>query len=376
MAITALDLGLPGVRAELAGSVHDIDRGEWERIWPRSDEGWDYHRVQEEAGLPGFSFSYLALRGGDGRLALLAPLFTTRFDLALAMPGWLRRQTERLRRVWPSALMPHTLFCGGPTVDRGVVAGCGEAGMAAAFAAAMAASARRLRASLIVLKDLDRETADQLLPLRAHGYVCGTSMPMPVVSTAHDRLDGYFTTLSPATRKDLRRKLRRSERAGGLTVEEATDIAGLEEAIHHLYHQTAHRSQDIFEELTPAFFRGCSRHLGGRALFFLYYAGEGAERRLAGFNLCLRHRDALVDKYIGMDYALLDDHALYFTSFLRNVEWCIANRVPSYRLNYGGEELKRRLGAAMEPRWHLSRFANPLVNRLARLFVPSLEAVA
>lgn len=376
MAITAIDLGLPGLRAELASSVHDIDRDEWERIWPRPDEGWDYHRVQEEAGMPGFAFAYLALRGGDGRMVLLAPLFTTRFDLALAMPDWLRRQAERLRRLWPSALAVSTLFCGGPTVDRGIVAGRIDAGLAAAFAAALSQAARRLRSSLIVLKDLDRETAGRLMLLRRHGYVCGGSMPMPVVATAHGRLDDYFATLSAATRKDLRRKLRRSERSGGLTVEEATDIAGLEEALHRLYHQTAHRSQDIFEELTPAFFHGCSRHLDGRALFFLYYAGEGAERRLIGFNLCLRHRDALVDKYIGMDYAQLDDHALYFTSFLRNVEWCIANRVPSYRLNYGGEELKKRLGAAMEPRWHLSRFANPVVNRIARLFVPSLEEVA
>lgn len=377
MSTHGFDLGdrHAGFTAQLATSVLDIDRADWDGIWPFPDEGYDYYRVQEEAGIAGVRFGYLILREGDG-IVLLAPLFITGFDIGLALPDRLRGVVARIQRLWPSFLVFNSLFCGGPTVDRGVIAcapgPAGPAALLAAFDAALSACARRVRAWMIILKDLEPGSLRGLDPLFRHGFVRTPALPMPVLDTRYASLEAYVATRSPGMRKDLRRKARRSDRLGGLEVVETERIDGLEDAVADLYRRTANRSADqLGGHLTPAYFRDLGRRLPGRVLYLLYYVTLPEGRRLIGFNLCMRRDGALVDKYIGMDYELSREHSLYFTSFLRNIEWCIAHGVGTYVLNYGSEELKARLGARMEERWHLSRLASRILNRIGLWFTPA-----
>lgn len=376
MSFLELELGPDhvGYTARIATSVLDIDRTAWDRIWPCPGESYEVYRIQEEAGIAGVTFTYLVLDRG-GRTVLIAPLFFSGFDIGLALPDRVRRSLARALSRWPTCLEVNALFCGGPTVEQAVIAmdpDTNPGALVAAFNAALAAEARRVRARMIIVKDLTTSTATQLGQLLNHGFVKTEALPMPVLDLPYESVDDYLAGRSAGLRKDLRRKAKRSNQRGGLDIEITSHIDGREEAIAELYRRTAARSELNFGgTLTAAYFRGYGKHLPKQALYILYHANAPDGRRLIGFNLCLHRGNALVDKYIGLDYELSLEHSLYFTSFLYNVGWCIDHQVTSYVLNFGAEELKVRLGARMEQRWHFSRIVNPALNRIGRWFTPA-----
>ena len=170
-------------------------------------------------------------------------------------------------------------------------------------------------------------------------------------------LDEYLASLGPATRKDLRRKLRaRSD----IRVEWRSDIDDLVDSIMALYRATLSQAEHRFEELTPEYFRGVLRELRGRALCSTYWLGQ----KLIGFNLVLRNRRRLLDKFFGMDHALGRAHNLYYLSWMENVRYCIEHGLLHYQSGQGLERDKARLGSRLAPNWLWYRHRNRVVDRV------------
>src|SRR5207248_512822 len=80
----------------------------------------------------------------------------------------------------------------------------------------------------------------------------------------------FFRTLSKATRKDLRRKFRKAERAPRIEMEVVSDIAPLVDEIHPLYLAVHERSLLKFETLTKDYFRTIGQRMPDRARFFIW----------------------------------------------------------------------------------------------------------
>ena len=73
--------------------------------------------------------------------------------------------------------------------------------------------------------------------------------------------DEYFRTLSKATRKDLRRKFRKTESASKIEMEIATDIAPYIDEAYPLYLAVHERSPFKFESLTKNYFRAIGERM-------------------------------------------------------------------------------------------------------------------
>lgn len=354
--------------ADVVASAAQIPASEWAAIWPANDETREHCMIQDEARIPGFDFAYLRLQR-DGRTVLLAPLYAADFDMRLALDKPEQQQwLARAQRLWPGFMVWRTLFCGGMATEKSVIGVAADVAsdpaLWRAFDSALRAHARRQRARMIVLKDFAQADAEvQLQPLSALGYARSPALPMPVLHLPFSSLDAYLDSLSTGMRKDLRRKQKQTEARGGVSLEVTSSLSGaLAEQAHALYMQVHDRTDLHFETLTQRYFEGFGQHLPGRAVYFLYFAGQGEDRRLIGFNLCTVLGDRLMDKYIGMDYELAHQYNLYFISFLHNVQWCIAQGLKAYVLNQGGYELKSRLGATMQPLVHMTRMVNPVLN--------------
>jgi len=180
-------------------------------------------------------------------------------------------------------------------------------------------------------------------------------------------IDEYLASLSKATRKDMRRKLKA---AADLRVEWRRDIDDIAGDVMHLYRSTYANAQFSFEELTPGYFRNVLRELDGRASCVTYWLGG----KLVAFNLVLHDGKRLLDKFLGMDYAVARDYNLYFYTWIENVRYCIEHRIPLYQSGQGLHGVKRRLGSRLAPNWLWYRHRNrgldavlALVERLARL---------
>ena len=155
----------------------------------------------------------------------------------------------------------------------GCAAGAGELGacdpddevwMANLLRASLLPFARKNKSSLIVLKDFPAKYRSALAYFPANGYARVPSMPMTTLSLNYASFDDYLASLGYITRKGLRRKFRKAERAAKIDMEVLNDITPHVDEIYPLYLQVHERSPMKFETLTKDFFR----QIGDRPFFF------------------------------------------------------------------------------------------------------------
>ncbi|MFG1424834.1 GNAT family N-acetyltransferase [Roseixanthobacter glucoisosaccharinicivorans] len=359
---------MPGIRA--------IEKADWDADRPGESEGWAYLRTCEIDPPQAMELAAVAVNDGHG-FAAGACLFTLKYRLDTPFQdGVLGRVCAAIAARAPRLMEWRMLGVGSPFTERCPislhprVAPGARQPVAAALCQAVEAQARRQNASLIAFKDIAPPDLERFSPaLSAAGYVAIESLPVAVLDLAGCRdLDAYLAHLSSATRKDLRRKLRR---AGEVDVEWRSSIAGIEHEIAALYDSTRTRSHvryGDFEELPGDYFPRIAAALGGQAVFACYRV-DGV---LAAFNLLLVEGDRVIDKFLGMAYPLGPDHDLYALSWMENVRFC--QRIGRRYLQTGQTAYasKLRFGSTLEPRVHLVKHRNRVIHQAIRLAAPLL----
>lgn len=333
---------------EIVDSIERIPRSEWEAVFGDEPEGWGFYRTLESSGIEGFEFFYAVVFDRE-RILAIAPLFACDYrpDAALGrFGGYLLR---RARRLSPRLLTVRTLFCGSPIGEYGVVGIRPDAGdreaLLGELVRALEGFSRARGIPLLAFKDF-RESDDPLLsPLLRRGFRRVRALPSVAIDLTAPSFDGYLRALSRATRKDVRRKVKKALAEARVRVEIADDIAPLADEIHRLYRNTREARGGRAGMLTREFFVNAGRYMRPEAKFFLYRA----DGRLAAFNLCFAHGDVLIDKCIGFDYDISRSHNLYFVSWFCNIEWCLDHGVRRYLPGQTGYGPKLRLGGKLVP---------------------------
>ncbi|MFO1149051.1 MAG: GNAT family N-acetyltransferase [Alsobacter sp.] len=345
-------------------SLAALAPAEWDGLFPGDPEGWAFYRAVEEAGPPDFAWRYVLLER-SGEIIAAAPAFVTPYRLDTTAQGPLRRATDQLARLLPSVMTLRLAALGSPVAEgchlgfAPSVAVDERAALLDALLDAFEAMAERESCALRGVKDAtgrDRALWDSVLEPR--GYTRLPALPTGVLDLPEGGVEGYWKTLGRATRKDIRRKLRARD---ALRVEVRDRIDDLTEAVGALYDQTVARSELTFEHLPAAYFAAVLRWMPN-AKAVLYWQGE----RLVAFNFVIETQDRLVDKYIGMDYAVARDLNLYFVSWMTNVEACVERGVPVYQSGQAFYGPKVRLGCRLSPNWMYFRHRNFAVNLMLR----------
>ncbi|HEX7665099.1 MAG TPA: GNAT family N-acetyltransferase [Polyangiaceae bacterium] len=344
-------------------SIDAFDRDEWNALFPGEIEDFSYYRAVEQSGLAGFEWLYLSVRESKG-LRAVVPAFVTDYRLDTTLSGAAKRATDAIARIAPRLFAIPMVSLGSPVAEichLGFAADCDASErrrLADAMFERLLAFAAERRIGMIAVKDA--RGADDAL----WSSSCATAglRRMPGQATAlldvrFRSLDDYLASLGASTRKDLRRKLRARD---ALRVEWRSDIDEVLPRIVELYRATLANAEYRFEELTPDYFAGVMRESGGHALCATYWLGD----TLIGFNLVLKNRDRLIDKFFGMDAALGRAHNLYYLSWLENVRFCIDNGIARYQSGQGLEREKLRLGSRLEPNFLWYRHRNRVIDRV------------
>jgi len=352
---------------DVCSSIQDIPQEQWNLVWPYPPESYNFYLSQEKADLEGFQFSYLVIYCKE-RIILIAPLFKAAFNLGFALEGVAQHLILSIQKFWPRFLMIQTLFCGSPVTIKGVIGidpgYVDNPELLAVFDRAICDFAKKSRARMIEFKDFMDTDLQLLSPLRSMGYFMVDSYPTAFLEIDFSSMDEYFSRLSYQTRKDLRRKIKKTNALGGLDIKVVNNIDDCIDEVHQLYQNIYNKNALHFEHLTKDFFNNFCRYMPEETRFFLYRVNN----KLIGFNFCLIQKDALVDKYLGFDYTVSQQYELYYISFLKNVQWCLDNGKKNYLLSQGGYSTKSRLGAKLIPLRALVRYVNPLITFFISLF--------
>ena len=351
----------------VAHSVGDFARDEWDGLFPGELEDWSYYRAVEHSRLPGFEWLYFAVRG-NGRLLAAVPAFVTDYRLDTTLTGPLRRVTGAIARIFPRLLRQRLLSLGSPIGEfchLGFAAGVDRAAQARLLDilfSKVEKYARRRGISMLAAKDAAMAQDDLwAAAAAAHGLRRQPSLPTALLDIRFDSLDGYLATLSHATRKDLRRKLRASAE---IRVEWRENIDDIIDEVMRLYRATLAHAALTFEELTPEYFTGVLRELAPRSRCATYWLGE----RLVAFNLVLHDGEVLLDKFLGMDYAFARRYNLYYLTWLNNVAYCIEHGLKRYQSGQGLHREKLRLGSRLSANWLWYRHRNRVFDRIFATF--------
>jgi predicted N-acyltransferase len=297
-------------------------------------------------------------------------VFFVRQNLVEGVPGKLRSIVDFIRKVFPRFLTMHVLMvgCGAGTGDLAACDEQDEPWVANALRSTLRTFARQNKVSLIVFKDFPANYRSALETLRLNNYARIPSMPMTRLPLHHETWDDYFCTLSKATRKDLRRKFRKAERAPKIEMEVVNDIAPFIDEIYPLYLAVHEKSPLKFETLTKDYFRAIAQRMPERARFFIWRQ----ENRIVAFSFCLVCDDAIYDECIGLNYSVALDLHLYFYTLRDIISWALQQGLKYYYSNPLNYEPKLHLDCELVPLDLYVMHTNPLLNPIFRQVIKYL----
>ncbi|MBV9566858.1 MAG: GNAT family N-acetyltransferase [Hyphomicrobiales bacterium] len=357
--------------AKIFASITDIDAPAWDACFPGEAESHAYYAACARGLNRGLKEGAVAVHDG-ARLVAAAPIFRLNFRLDTPFQGALKRFTERLYPFAKGILDLPIIGLGSPYSERchlGFVADLSAAEKRAAVASLLAClegHASGGGTGLVAVKDLSvRDEAAFGATISALGWTRGMSLPIALLDLPFADVDDYLASLSGATRKDIRRKLRNAD----IRLEWRDHLVGLEDAVASLYESTRERSRldyGAFETLPDGYFPSVTRALGGRARIALYFVGG----ELCAFNLVLLEKDRMIDKFLGVRYPLGREHNVYAVSWMENVKECLARGIHVLQTGQTAYGPKLRFGSRLEPSYvyfkHRSAFPYAILKTVNR----------
>ncbi len=347
--------------------------GTWKRAFQNRCHDHRYYEIVEQTLQNDFEHHYLVLEDPSRNVRAVQPVFFVRQNLVEGVPGKIRSVVETIRKIFPRFLTMRVLMvgCAAGTGDLGACDENDEAWVANALLASLRTYARQNKASLIVLKDFPANYRSALETFALNGYARIPSMPMTRLALCYANWDEYFGTLSKATRKDLRRKFRKADRASKIEMQPASDIAPFIDEIYPLYLAVHERSPLKFETLTKDYFRAVAQRMRERARFFIWRQSG----KIVAFSFCLLCGDAIYDECIGLDYSVALDLHLYFYTLRDIISWALQQGLKYYYSNPLNYEPKLHLDCELVPLdlyvRHTSAVLNPAFRRVIKYLGPT-----
>ena len=345
----------------------------WKRALQNKCKDHRYYEIVEETLQDSFEYHHLLVEDDSGNARAIQPVFFVRQNLVEGLPGKISSIVDRVRKIFPRFLTMRVLMVG-CAAGTGDLAACDERDerwVANALQASLSSYARQNKASLVVLKDFPATYRLELEAFPMNGYARIPSMPMTRLPLPYKNWDEYFRTLSKATRKDLRRKFRKAERAPKIEMEVVSDIAPLIDEIHHLYLAVHERSPLKFETLTKDYFCTIGQRMPDRARFFIWRQLG----KIVAFSFCLVCDDKIYDECIGLDYRVALDLHLYFYTLRDIISWALEQGLNYYYSNPLNYEPKLHLDCELVPLdlyvMHTNSLLNPIFRRLIKYLGPT-----
>ncbi len=364
---------IPNGIAKIVSRTELLNCDAWQRAFHGKCKDNRYYEIVDETLEGNFEHRYVFIEDRSGTVRAVQPVFFVRQNLVEGVPGRIRSVVDFVREKFPRFLTMRVLMvgCAAGAGDLGTCDEKDETWVAAALLASLRNYARQSRASLVVLKDFLAKYRSALEPFRSNGYRRIPSMPMTRLALRYRDWDEYFRTLSKATRKDLRRKFRKAERARKIEIEVTSDIAPYVDEIYPLYLQVHERSPLKFETLTKDYFRAIGQRMPERARFFIWRQSG----KIVAFSFCLVCGDTIYDECIGLDYNVALDLHLYFYTLRDIISWSIQQGLKYYYSNPLNYEPKLHLRCELAPLdlyvMHTSALLNPIFRRIIKYLGPT-----
>jgi len=343
--------------------IEDIPRRDWEEVFPRVLENYDFFRTLDGSDFPQFLFFYIMVYD-RGRPVGATSCFLMDYPMDMAVIGVLKKIIDPIKKFAPRFLSPRVVICGIP-MGQGRIGITGEAGpVMSSIVEGMEKIACEHKAGIIGFKDFNSTYNDNFGELLKDGFFRVQSLPSTDMRLNFSDFQQYMDSLSNASKSGLKRKFKKIDGKVQIDLEIADRLDnGALADIYKLYLETYERQDIGLEKLGPDFFKNVSGNMPTQTKFFLWRM-DGA---IVAFAFCLVSEDHFIDYYLGFDYSLAHEYSLYFIRFRDMMKWCIKNKIKVYEMGATSYEPKRRLGFDFIRLYIYAKHRNRLINPLLKL---------
>ncbi len=359
------------LEARWVGSIHDIGREAWHTCFPTTDvmQSFELHQATEAASLDDVQFHYLVLQSA-GEVLAIVPCFRFRMSLTVIAPDHVNKVVSQVRRALPDFLFLNAFVIGTPIAICKDLLGvrldlprAAHDEVLRVISREVIAQARRLKLGLVFMKELTTRKLPEVKDVLSRHFTFVESaattylyLGEPGKSTFKDRLRKKYRSL-------MNNRMARLQEAG-MRWEMMQDFSRYAAQMHPLYLQVLNRSKIRFETLSVDFFAQLPARLGDRVFALLCFQGE----RLVSFELFLRDAEWIHPIYLGLDYGLRDEGALYFNSIYKIVEVLESHGKSVVQLGQTSYAVKASIGAVVDRLYLAVHHTNPVLNRLLKRF--------
>jgi len=359
------------------GSVEVILRDElmhcrrWACSFEYERKDHRYYEIVEDTILQGFDYRYFVIKDANGRVRAVQPFFILDQDLLVGASAKIGTLIDCVRRVWPRFMRMRTLMVGCAAgeghLDNADVVPRYQSQL---LASAILTHARKLKVSLIVLKEFPAKYRDPLQYFLQYGFTRVPSLPMTKLNIDYMSFDDYMKkALNSATRTKLRKKFRAAAQAMPIEMSVVGDVTPIVDDIYPLYLQVYERSKLHFEKLTKEYFCKLGRMMPEKVRFFIWRQNA----KVVAFTLCMIERDAIYAEYIGLDYSVALDLHLYHYAVRDMITWSIANGYKWFRSSSLNYDPKLHLRHLLDPVDLYVRHISGVINVPLKWLLPLIE---
>jgi predicted N-acyltransferase len=354
-------------------SLAELDQYDaWKTAFAGKSKDHRFYEMVEQTLDGQFDHRYLLLEDQAGRVRAIQPLFFVQQNLVEGIPA-LRGLVNAIRRRFPRFLTMRVLMVGN-AAGEGHLSSCApedEDWVADALLATLKTYAKQSKASLVVFKDFAAKYRHALRNFSTHGFTRAPSMPMTELQLRFTDFAHYLSTLGASTRKDLRRKFRRTAAAPPIDLEVVTDLTPYVDEVYPFYLQVHERSPLKFERLTKEYLSKLGQRMPERARFFIWRQ----DGKAIAFSIALVHDGTIYDDYLGLDYRVALDLHLYFHTLRDILSWSIAQGLARYRSSPLNYHPKLHLGCDLFPLdlyvMHTTAWLNPIFRQALKFLEPT-----
>ncbi len=340
----------------IVSTAAEVPQALWDQAIATPLEGqWWYETLEQSHLERQFQFFYAVVED-NGRPVALAPMFCADVPIELVVPDETLFLFRLVAKIFPGVMAQRTLFVGSPCSDEGTIGLLPNTDLAqvlAAIARAQRALAKTVGAWMLVWKDMPAAFARQARPIaQTLGFFQTESFPGTEVEFLSNDKEDVFKRMKPSHRQQLRKKLRRSaERVDlDISVVQKPDPETLAE-IFALFLQTYEQAQTRFERLDIRFFEAASA--SDPAHFILLRDRAGG--RLVAFMLVYDLGEAVINKFIGIDYHRPRDWMLYFRLNDAAIDFALSRGAKRLQSGQTGYRVKIELGHQLVPLFNFAR---------------------
>ena len=367
-------MSLPRYQVQFCETASQIPDDLWDACFlPPAESRWWYETLEQSGIDDQFTFFYGLISDDRGPIGI-APFFIMDVPVAEVAPQVFLRLLQFVGTIIPSILHQRILFVGSPIIDECIIGFLPHVNRREALLAlqlALERKAKESRASLIVWKDFPENFFADLEWLSHERRLFRViSFPGTLAELPSRRKEDYYAAMNPSDRRNLQRKLRRSQEKVELTTEvvQHPNTKTLAE-IFALFWQTYQKSTNKFERLSPKFFESIATKPNAQFLLLR----EKATGDMVAFRLCFDMGKRLVNRYIGIDYQRPKEWMLYFRLWDAALDLALLRGLPAIWSGQLSYTTKLELGHRLVPLNNYCGHRNPFLHHLYRLLTQRVD---